>query len=289
MKFLITGASGQLGYDVKLELLNRGYYDILSPSSSVMNLRNKDSVRDTILDYKPDIVFHCAAYTAVDKAEDERELCSDVNINGTKYIVDACSEVRAKLIFISTDYVFDGSKDGFYLEDDKVSPVNYYGKTKWLAEENVRGYDNHIITRISWVFGINGNNFVKTMLKLSDTRDEISVVSDQIGSPTYTKDLSKVLVDMALSDKKGTYHVTNDGTCSWYEFAKYIFESNNIDIVVNPIKTSDYPTKAKRPHNSRMSKEKLMNDGFSMLPDWKDAVDRYNKELIKVSKKDDLL
>ena len=287
MKFLITGASGQLGYDVKLELLNRGYYDILSPSSSVMNLRNKDSVRDTILDYKPDIVFHCAAYTAVDKAEDERELCSDVNINGTKYIVDACSEVRAKLIFISTDYVFDGSKDGFYLEDDKVSPVNYYGKTKWLAEENVRGYDNHIITRISWVFGINGNNFVKTMLKLSDTRDEISVVSDQIGSPTYTKDLSKVLVDMALSDKKGTYHVTNDGTCSWYEFAKYIFESNNIDIVVNPIKTSDYPTKAKRPHNSRMSKEKLMNDGFSMLPDWKDAVDRYNKELIKVRKKDD--
>lgn len=287
MKFLITGASGQLGYDVKLELLNRGYYDILSPSSSVMDLRNKDSVRDTILDYKPDIVFHCAAYTAVDKAEDERELCSDVNINGTKYIVDACSEVGAKLIFISTDYVFDGSKDGFYLEDDKVSPVNYYGKTKWLAEENVRGYDNHIITRISWVFGINGNNFVKTMLKLSDTRDEISVVSDQIGSPTYTKDLSKVLVDMALSDKKGTYHVTNDGTCSWYEFAKYIFESNNIDIVVNPIKTSDYPTKAKRPHNSRMSKEKLMNDGFSMLPDWKDAVDRYNKELIKVRKKDD--
>ncbi len=287
MKFLITGASGQLGYDVKLELLNRGYYDILSPSSSAMDLRNKDSVRDTILDYKPDIVFHCAAYTAVDKAEDERELCSDVNINGTKYIVDACSEVGAKLIFISTDYVFDGSKDGFYLEDDKVSPINYYGKTKWLAEENVRGYDNHIITRISWVFGINGNNFVKTMLKLSDTRDEISVVSDQIGSPTYTKDLSKVLVDMALSDKKGTYHVTNDGTCSWYEFAKYIFESNNIDIVVNPIKTSDYPTKAKRPHNSRMSKEKLMNDGFSMLPDWKDAVDRYNKELIKVRKKDD--
>lgn len=287
MKFLIAGASGQLGYDVKLELLNRGYYDILSPSSSAMDLRNKDSVRDTILDYKPDIVFHCAAYTAVDKAEDERELCSDVNINGTKYIVDACSEVGAKLIFISTDYVFDGSKDGFYLEDDKVSPINYYGKTKWLAEENVRGYDNHIITRISWVFGINGNNFVKTMLKLSDTRDEISVVSDQIGSPTYTKDLSKVLVDMALSDKKGTYHVTNDGTCSWYEFAKYIFESNNIDIVVNPIKTSDYPTKAKRPHNSRMSKEKLMNDGFSMLPDWKDAVDRYNKELIKVRKKDD--
>ncbi len=287
MKFLITGASGQLGYDVKLELLNRGYYDILSPSSSAMDLRNKDSVRDTILDYKPDVVFHCAAYTAVDKAEDERELCSDVNINGTKYIVDACSEVGAKLIFISTDYVFDGSKDGFYLEDDKVSPINYYGKTKWLAEENVRGYDNHIITRISWVFGINGNNFVKTMLKLSDTRDEISVVSDQIGSPTYTKDLSKVLVDMALSDKKGTYHVTNDGTCSWYEFAKYIFESNNIDIVVNPIKTSDYPTKAKRPHNSRMSKEKLMNDGFSMLPDWKDAVDRYNKELIKVRKKDD--
>ena len=287
MKFLITGASGQLGYDVKLELLNRGYYDILSPSSSVMDLRNKDSVRDTILDYKPDVVFHCAAYTAVDKAEDERELCSDVNINGTKYIVDACSEVGAKLIFISTDYVFDGSKDGFYLEDDKVSPINYYGKTKWLAEENVRGYDNHIITRISWVFGINGNNFVKTMLRLSDTRDEISVVSDQIGSPTYTKDLSKVLVDMALSDKKGTYHVTNDGTCSWYEFAKYIFESNNIDIVVNPIKTSDYPTKAKRPHNSRMSKEKLVNDGFSMLPDWKDAVDRYNKELIKVRKKDD--
>ena len=281
MKFLITGASGQLGYDVKLELLNRGYYDILSPSSSVMDLRNKDSVRDTILDYKPDIVFHCAAYTAVDKAEDERELCSDVNINGTKYIVDACSEVGAKLIFISTDYVFDGSKDGFYLEDDKVSPINYYGKTKWLAEENVRGYDNHIITRISWVFGINGNNFVKTMLKLSDTRDEISVVSDQIGSPTYTKDLSKVLVDMALSDKKGTYHVTNDGTCSWYEFAEFIFKESRKKVKVHPILTKDYKTIAKRPLNSKLSKESLDDIGMKRLPEWQDAVKRYIRELKK--------
>ena len=287
MKTFITGIHGQLGYDVDLELRRRGYTDILAPTSSEVDITNKESVDKAILTYKPDIIVHCAAYTAVDKAEDDMEKCYAVNVIGTKNITECAKKIGAKLIYISTDYVFDGTKDGYYQEDDKTNPINYYGKTKYLGEEAVRTYDNHIITRISWVFGINGNNFIKSMLRLSETRDTLNIVADQVGSPTYTVDLARLLVDLALSDKKGTtYHVTNDGICSWYEFAKYIFESNKIKMTVNPITTSEYPTRAKRPSNSKMSKEKLINDGFTMLPDWHDAVDRYNKELIKVRKKE---
>lgn len=286
MKFLITGVGGQLGYDIKRELEERGLTDIVAPTSSEMNITKEDDVKKLILESKPDVIFHCAAYTAVDKAEDEKDICYDVNVNGTKNIVKYAEVVGAKIIYISSDYVFDGTKDGYYEVDDNTNPVNYYGETKYLGEEAVRKYDNHIIARISWVFGINGNNFVKTMLRLSETKDELNVVSDQIGSPTYTVDLSKVLVDMALSSKTGTYHVTNDGICSWYEFASYIFESNGIDMKVNPIMTSEYPTKANRPLNSKMNKDKLVEDGFEMLPTWKDAIDRYNKELVKVRKKD---
>lgn len=281
MKFLITGVEGQLGHDINLELSRRGYSDILAPSIKEMDLTDKDAVREKILEFRPDVVFHCAAYTAVDKAEEERELCYDVNVNGSKYIANYGNEVGAKVIYISTDYVFDGTKDGIYEVDDKVNPVNYYGETKYLGEEAIKKCDNYIITRISWVFGINGKNFIRTMLKLAETKNEISVVSDQVGSPTYTEDLSKVLVDMALSDKVGIYHVTNEGYCSWYEFAKYIFDVNDINMQVNPIMTKDYKTVAARPLNSRMNKEKLDSDGFERLPDWKDAVKRYSKVLKK--------
>jgi len=279
MKFFITGVGGQLGYDVKRELISRGYEDIYAPSLNELDITNEKLVADSILENKPDVIFHCAAYTAVDKAEEEKELCYNVNVKGTEYLVKYAKEVGAKFIYISTDYVFDGTKDGEYFVDDKSCPINYYGETKWLGEEAVRTYDNHIIVRISWVFGINGKNFIKTMLKLSETRNELGVVSDQIGSPTYTLDLSKLLVDMSMSDKCGTYHATNEGYCSWNEFAKYIFEVNDIDMVVNEVLTKDYKTVAKRPLNSRMDKSKLDEDGFDRLPDWKDAVKRYSKVL----------
>lgn len=281
MKFLITGINGQLGYDINKELVNRGYTDILAPTRENMDLVNEEYVKEVICSYEPDIIFHCAAYTAVDRAEEEKEICYDVNVNGSKYISKYASEVGARVIYISTDYVFDGTKDGIYEVDDKINPINYYGETKYLGEEEIKKCNNYLIARISWVFGVNGKNFVKTMLKLAETKTEIGVVADQVGSPTYTSDLSRVLVDMALSDKIGIYHVTNEGYCSWYEFAKYIFEVNNINIKVNPIMTSDYKTVAKRPLNSKLSKSKLDGDGFERLPDWKDAVKRYSKVLKK--------
>lgn len=285
MKFLVTGVNGQLGYDVLKELKEQGYQDVLAPTREEMDITKKDVVQDIVLNYRPDVIFHCAAYTAVDKAEEEKEKCYDINVNGTKYLVDCAKEIGAKIIYISTDYVFDGTKDGIYEVDDEASPVNYYGETKWLGEEVVRGYENHIITRISWVFGIHGKNFVRTMLKLAETKTELGVVSDQIGSPTYTEDLAKVLIKMGLSEKVGTYHVTNEGYCSWYEFAKYIFEVNGIDMIVNPVLTKDYKTVARRPLNSRLDKEKLVNDGFEKLPSWQDAVKRYSKVLKKEGNK----
>lgn len=279
MKFLVTGYSGQLGYDIVRELEKKGYNDIFHPDYTSMDITNEIEVNNIIMSYKPNVIFHCAAYTAVDKAESDKEKCYDVNVNGTANITKYAKEVGAKVIYISTDYVFDGSKEGYYEVDDKICPIDYYGYTKELGEEKVKEYDNHIIVRISWVFGINGNNFIKKMLQLAKTRNEVNVVGDQIGSPTYTKDLSKLLVDMSLSDKTGTYHATNDGVCTWKEFASYIFESNGINMKVNEVLTKDYPTAAKRPHNSKMSKKKLIQDGFQVLPHWKDAVDRYNKEL----------
>ena len=200
MKFLITGINGQLGYDVNRELLSRGYTDILAPTRENMDLVNEEDVKEVICSYEPDIIFHCAAYTAVDRAEEEKEICYDVNVNGSKYISKYASEVGARVIYISTDYVFDGTIDGIYEVDDKINPINYYGETKNLGEEEIKKCSNYLIARISWVFGVNGKNFVKTMLKLAETKTEFGVVADQVGSPTYTSDLSRVLVDMALCD-----------------------------------------------------------------------------------------
>ena len=286
MKYLITGYKGQLGYDIKRELLKRGVDEksILAVDREEMDITNKEAVFKVILDFRPDIIFHCAAYTAVDKAEDDEDNAYNINVTGTKNIVDASLEINSTVIYMSTDYVFDGTKEGYYTEEDEVNPKSVYGKTKYLGEEEVRRNKKHFITRISWVFGINGHNFIKTMLKLSDNHKEVNVVNDQIGSPTYTVDLAKTLVDMSNTTKYGTYNVTNDLYCSWAEFAKDIFAINNKDVKVNEVSTEEYlkitnTKQAYRPRNSKLSKEKLVNMGFTILPSYKDALRRYKEEL----------
>lgn len=278
-RYLITGVKGQLGYDVIRELNQRGIYDILAVDVEDMDITNKRIVDKIINEYKPEVVFHCAAWTNVDGAEDNKEACYKVNVTGTKNITDACRNVGAKLIYISTDYVFGGDKEGLYEVTDPVNPKSVYGETKVESENIVRNYEKSFIVRTSWVFGINGKNFIRTMLRLAETNKEINVVGDQFGSPTYTVDLAKLLVDMSETEKYGTYHANNSGYCSWAEFAKYIFESNNKDTKVNAIPTNEYPTKATRPLNSRLSKKSLVENGFEELPSWENAVDRYNQEL----------
>lgn len=280
MRVLITGGSGQLGYDIA-KLLEENNTMMYVPTHEEMDITDRDSVMMAFDSFKPDVVFHCAAYTAVDKAEEDKERCYDINVNGTKNIVDASDIYGSKVVYISTDYVFHGDKNGIYETSDITDPINYYGYTKYLGEQEVMKNSNNLVVRISWVFGINGKNFVKTMLRLASSRDEISVVSDQVGSPTYTYDLARLLVDMVNKNKSGIYQATNEGYCSWYEFAKYIFEVSGIDIRVNPILTKDYVTLAKRPLNSRLSKDKLDEDGLTRLPDWKDATKRYIKVLRK--------
>ena len=284
MKYLITGFKGQLGYDLTRELDKRGEKDYLAVDIDDMDITNREQVFEVVKIYNPDVIIHCAAWTAVDKAEDMEEVVRKINVEGTKNLTDASMEIGSKIIYRSTDYVFDGEKEGYYTEEDQVNPKSVYGLTKYQGEEEVRRNPKHFITRISWVFGINGNNFIKTMLKLSENRNELNVVSDQVGSPTYTVDLSKVLIDMAQTEQYGTYHVNNDGYCSWAEFADYIFKSNGINMQVNYVTTEEYleltgTKQAYRPRNSKLSKEKLVEAGFEMLPDWKDATDRYCKEL----------
>lgn len=278
-KYLITGCKGQLGFDIVRELNSRGIYDILALDVDDMDITDSRIVNKIFEEYKPEHVFHCAAWTNVDGAEDNEELCTKVNVDGTKNIVEASRRIGAKLTYISTDYVFDGTKEGLYEVDDIPNPISVYGKTKFEGEEAVRNYDKHFIVRISWVFGINGKNFIKTMLKLSETKEELGVVCDQYGSPTYTVDLAKLLVDMQETEKYGTYHANNYGFCNWAEFARYIFESNNKNVKVNDLTTDEYPTKAQRPLNSKLSKQSLIDNGFALLPSWQSAVDRYNIEL----------
>lgn len=286
-KYLITGYKGQLGYDIARELVERGETNILAIDKDEMDITDREQVMNVVKGFNPDVIFHCAAWTQVDKAEEMEDLVNLVNVQGTKNITDASIEVGSKLVYISTDYVFDGTKDGFYNENDIPNPKSVYGKTKFLGEEEARRNPNHFITRISWVFGVNGNNFVKTMLNLSEKYDCLNVVDDQIGSPTYTADLAKVLVEMVQTNKYGTYHVNNDGYCSWAEFAKYIMESNGKNTKINFVSTEKYyegkdmSKIAYRPRNSKLDKSKLVANGFEMLPDWKDAVDRYCQELEK--------
>jgi len=281
MKSLVTGVNGQLGHDLVLELKKRGYNDILGVDYEDMDITNKSQVESVIKEYMPDVIFHCAAYTAVDKAEEDKDTCFRVNVEGTKNISEVAGEINSKLIYISTDYVFDGTKDGIYETIDTPNPKSIYGLTKYQGELEALKNPKTYVVRTSWVFGINGKNFVKTMINLSKTKDELNVVSDQIGSPTYTSDLSRLLVDMAETDKYGIYHATNEGYISWYDFAKLIFEVMGITMKVNPVTSEEYITAAVRPKNSRLSKQKLIDNGFSLLPDVKDALERYKDELIK--------
>lgn len=279
MRILVTGASGQLGYDVERELERRGI-EHLGTSSRELDITDREAVERLMAAYRPDAAIHCAAYTKVDLAEDEPERCWAVNADGTRNLAAACREIGAKMLYISTDYVFPGTGEQLRRTDDPVSPVNRYGRSKLAGELAVQSLlEKYFIVRISWVFGKNGNNFVKTMLRLAETKAELSVVCDQIGSPTYTADLAPLLCDMVQTERYGVYHATNEGTCAWSEFAEAIFELAGRQVVVHPIPTSAYPTRAARPLNSRMSKECLHSNGFQELPEWKNALARYLKEI----------
>lgn len=279
MKIIVTGVKGQLGYDAVRELKTRKYNDVLGIDIDDLDITNQKNVEIFMEQQKPDVIIHCAAYTAVDRAEDNKDVCMNVNVNGTKYLVEQAKKHKAKFVYISTDYVFDGKKDNPYEVEDKPNPQSVYGLSKYLGEVETRKYDKHFIVRIAWVFGRNGNNFIKTMLRLGKERDSLNVVNDQIGSPTYTFDLSRLIVDFIETENYGTYHATNEGKCTWYDFAKEIFEKANISIDLKPIQSNQYPTKAKRPQNSQLNKRILDTRGFNRLPDWKDALQRYLKEI----------
>lgn len=279
MKLLVTGVKGQLGYDVCKVLSARGI-EHRGVDIEDFDITNVQATHDYIAAYRPDGVIHCSAWTAVDRAEDELEKVRAVNAEGPRNIASACKEIGAKLVYISTDYVFPGTGDRFYEPDDPTGPLGAYGVTKLEGEQAVQALlEQYFIVRVSWVFGKNGNNFVRTMLRLAETKSELNVVCDQIGSPTYTADLAPLLCDMVVSEKYGVYHATNEGICSWAEFAEEIFRLAGKDVKVNPVPTSEYPTRAARPLNSRMSKAKLEEMGFSRLPDWHNALVRYLREL----------
>ena len=279
MRILVTGASGQLGNDLMIELAGRGH-EVTGVSSQEMDLTDPEAVRRYLFSIHPDAVMHCAAYTAVDMAEDDADTCLAVNHKGTEAVANVCADIGCKLLYISTDYVFSGDGERPWEPDDAVEPLNLYGKSKLLGEQAVRAAtDRHFIVRTSWVFGSSGKNFVKTMLRLGTEREQITVVNDQFGSPTYTKDLSVLLAEMIVTDKYGTYHATNEGVCSWYDFACAIMELAELTCRVLPVSSGQYPSRAKRPVNSRMSKEKLTENGFQRLPEWDDALRRCLGEL----------
>ena len=274
MKILVTGGSGQLGHDVVDELSKRGHTTI-APSHLDLDISDSYAVSRFFHKHTLDAVIHCAAYTAVDKAETEEQECRKTNVEGTRNITNQCIHYNLPEILISTDYVFDGNGSKPWDINDPVNPINVYGRSKADAEKIVLDNPKHFIVRISWVFGVNGNNFIKTMLNLSKKTEKLSVVSDQIGSPTYTCDLAPLLCDMIGSTKYGTYHAHNEGYCSWYDFACKIFETASIKIEVSPITSKEYPTKANRPLNSRMSTSSLATSGFNLLPEWENSVERF--------------
>jgi len=272
LKILVTGATGQLGHDVCHVLLMRGIEHI-GVGSADFDITSKESTRAFIENYQPDAVVHCAAYTKVDRAEDEEELCMRVNAEGTRNIALACRTCGAKMIYISTDYVFPGTGNTPWETDDPTGPLNVYGRSKLAGEEVVRELlEKYFIVRTSWVIGAHGNNFVKTMLRLAETHDRLRVVVDQIGSPTFTADLAPLLCDMLETKKYGIYHATNEGFCSWAALAEAVFRIAGKDVTVHPVSTEEYAAKAQRPKNSRLSKVSLDENGFKRLPDWKDSL-----------------
>ncbi|MFH5835529.1 dTDP-4-dehydrorhamnose reductase [Proteiniclasticum sp. C24MP] len=280
MKVVVTGSEGQLGYDVMRSLL-RHDHQALGLTRELLDITEEEKTLNTLRELAPDAVIHCAAYTAVDDAEEDEKRCHEVNALGTKHVAMACKELDIPMIYISTDYVFDGSGEKPFEVNDIRNPQNVYGKTKAEGEAFVENLlDKYFIVRISWVFGIHGKNFVKTMLQVGKTRKVLQVVNDQVGSPTYTKDVAEFLMSLLDSRVYGIYHATNEGYCSWYEFAKTIFELSDMkDIKVEPVPSSAYKTKAKRPLNSRLSKENLQRSGLSKLPTWENALERFLSEI----------
>lgn len=289
MRILVTGYTGQLGYDVVNELIRRGI-EAKGVSSKELDITDKQAVFDMLTEYKPDAVIHCAAWTNVDGAEDadNKEKVYSINALGTRYIAEACRQIDCKMLYISTDYVFNGNGAEPWKPDCKeYDPLNYYGETKLQGELAVfETLTKFFIVRIAWVFGINGKNFVKTMLNVGKTHDTVRVVNDQIGTPTYTFDLAKLLCDIIITEKYGYYHATNEGGyISWYDFCKEIYRQAGINAKLVSVSTEEYGvSKAKRPHNSRLDKSKLAENGFNPLPDWKDALNRYLIEIGEIKR-----
>lgn len=281
MKLLVTGYKGQLGYDVVNEAHKRGI-EADGVDIEEMDITDAAQVEKVIKTGNYDAVVHCAAWTAVDKAEEKevQELVRKVNGKGPENIAKVCEELDIPMMYFSTDYVFNGEGTEPWKPYDHREPLNFYGQTKYEGELAVEKLKKHFIIRIAWVFGKNGNNFIKTMLKLGETHNELKVVNDQVGTPTYTYDLARLVVDMIQSDKYGTYHCTNSGGyISWYDFATEIFKQAGMNVKVNPCSSDEFPAAAKRPHNSRMYEDDLQKNGFTPLPTWQDALARYLKEL----------
>lgn len=274
MKVLITGVSGQLGYDAASVLQRQGK-DFLGVSSKELDITDRDAVLHALSQYRPDAVLHCAAYTKVDRAEDEAKLCMRVNAEGTRNVALACRACGAKMVYISTDYVFPGTGTTPWEIDDPTGPLNVYGRSKLAGEQAVRELlERYFIVRTSWVIGEHGNNFVKTMLRLAETHNRLRVVADQIGSPTFTMDLAPLLCEMLETEKYGVYHATNEGFCSWAELAETVFRLSGKAIAVEHVSTEEYGAKALRPKNSRLCKRSLDAAGFARLPDWEDSLAR---------------
>lgn len=272
---IVTGAKGQLGGDV-CDLLSKQNSEYMGIDIADLDITNEKAVEDFFENTRADALIHCAAYVAVDKAEDEREICFKVNEDGTRNLAKACKKHGIKMLYVSTDYVFSGEGDTPFLPDDEKGPLGAYGLSKLKGEEAVKeNLDRYFIVRTSWVFGEKNTNFIATMLRLAETRSELSVVCDQVGSPTYANDLAVLLCDMIKTDRYGTYHGTNEGFCSWHQLAEKTFEVAGKDVKVNPVTSEEYPTRAVRPKNSRLSKECLTENGFDRLPHWEDAVERY--------------
>ncbi len=272
---IVTGAAGQLGGDV-CRILNEKNVPHKGIDKDDVDITSEEAVKDYFEKANFDVLIHCAAYTAVDKAEEEKDLCYAINAKGTENLAKICRDKNAAIIYISTDYVFSGEGDEPFETDDEKSPLSVYGKSKYEGEKAVMNLcEKHFIVRTSWVFGEQDRNFIATMLRLSETRDEVNVVCDQVGSPTYSNDLALLITKMAQTEKYGIYHATNEGFCSWYELAKKTFDYKKIPIKVNPVTSEEYITSAKRPKNSRLSKKSLTDAGFSLLPPWENAVERY--------------
>lgn len=279
MRILVTGVGGQLGYDVCKVLLARGIQH-QGVDLADFDITQKEAVSRYIGEYAPTAVIHCAAYTAVDRAEEDAARCHAINVEGTRFIAECCKSLGAKMMYISTDYVYPGVGETPYRPEDPTGPAGMYGSTKLEGEQAVQALlESYFIVRISWVFGKNGNNFVKTMLRLGAERDALSIVSDQVGSPTYTADLAPLLCDMIVSEKYGIYNASNEGFCSWAQFAEEIFRQACLAVTVTAVTTEQYGAKAPRPKNSRMSKDGLIEAGFLKLPAWQDALKRYLLEI----------